>query len=390
MPNLQYSNRSFRVVQLLLGVGPTSSPWNDFYSNARKMAPGLVYPPVTVGSLLGRPTLRKAFCMDQVRYYLSCGVIGALLTLFVLARRVRRQGRVLVIHVNAPILGLIAIPIRLLHPALKLVTTQHTDWRHVRRHHKVCFWLLTKISDHYITCGLAVPQTMPVSVRLSLEQSQRISSISNGIDPERLRSYDRVRESPLAGGSGEPKVIAVVAARMVPAKNCRFIPVLVRECPGIAQLIWFGDGPERAQLERQISDLELSDRIDLRGERPRHEVLSALAEATLYISASKWEGLSVADLEAIALGCWPVMSDIIQRHEIANACHIRLYPLSELAAWTNGIADFLRLSCDTRQAMRARLASEAREHFDVRKMVAGYIQIYSNLVSGDPRGSRDG
>lgn len=331
---------------------------------------------------LKSPRLRKSWCNGEYRYHHETGVLGALVLVAKLARRVRKRGRRLVVHIQAPVLGFLAVPLRLLVPGLVLVASQHTDWRFLKAHQRTGLWLLATLSKRYITCGRAVSKTMPHRVRRRLERDQRLRSIPNGIDPRQLATYDSIAESREATDESS-EVVAVVAARMVPAKNCPFIPQLLKECEAIDKLIWYGDGPERAGLEREITRLGVEQRIELRGQRPREEVLAALAGGTLYISASRWEGLSVADLEAAALGCWPFMSDIIQRQELVETLGIPLYPLTDLGAWIEGIRRFLDLPAPMRRDMRRALSGKARTHFDLDRMVSSYLAAYTS-VSAPP------
>jgi glycosyltransferase involved in cell wall biosynthesis len=70
-------------------------------------------------------------------------------------------------------------------------------------------------------------------------------------------------------------------------------------------LVILGEGSERAELQQMIESLGLSDRIALKGfvENPG----ASLARADLFVLSSRWEGLSMAVMEALAIGL-PVIS----------------------------------------------------------------------------------
>ena len=378
---MAHKTQKVRVVRLIRGVGPSSSPWNNFYGNERKIAPGIAYPPVSIGINFKKYQWCKEWCLDQNRYYIKVGLVSSLIYLLKLATRTQSQGKILIIHVHSPILAIVALLIKLLKPKVKVVTTQHNDWRFFRPHQKLGLLVLTQISSSYITCGKAVVETIPSRIRKSLKSKGLLYSIPNGINPKQLKDYDHsFSVTHGENNTRKDKVIAVVVARMIPQKNCQFLLHLLKNTFAIDRLIWFGDGVERKYIEQQITRLGLEKRIELRGCRPRHEVFTALSEATFYINASKWEGLSVADLEAVALGCWPIMSDIIQRHEIAEKVGIPLYPLSNIDSWVAGINEFLTLPSKTQQEMRKKLAMKTRENFDLTVTVKQYIQLYYNLV----------
>ena len=71
----------------------------------------------------------------------------------------------------------------------------------------------------------------------------------------------------------------------------------------------------------------LENRIELRGIQPRRDVFKALSRSSIYIAASKWEGIGVANIEAAALGCWTFLSTIPPHEEIANLLNIPTYTI---------------------------------------------------------------
>lgn len=75
-----------------------------------------------------------------------------------------------------------------------------------------------------------------------------------------------------------------------------------------AKAVMLGDGPDRHALEQQICDLGLSDNISLLGQRS--DVEDFQARARLMVLTSRWEGVSIAMLEAMARGVVPVVSDV--------------------------------------------------------------------------------
>ena len=71
-----------------------------------------------------------------------------------------------------------------------------------------------------------------------------------------------------------------------------------------------GDGPERTSLETLAIDLGLAERVTFVGQVPPTEVEELLAAGDIAISIAESDGASLALLEALALGCVPVVSDI--------------------------------------------------------------------------------
>src|SRR5690606_14211313 len=73
----------------------------------------------------------------------------------------------------------------------------------------------------------------------------------------------------------------------------------------VARLIVAGDGPARADLEAAGRD-----DIHLLGAVAPSHVGSLLDEADCFVLPSRYEGLSVAMLEAMARGCVPVVARV--------------------------------------------------------------------------------
>jgi glycosyltransferase involved in cell wall biosynthesis len=106
------------------------------------------------------------------------------------------------------------------------------------------------------------------------------------------------RELELGDG---PTIVAV--GRLVQQKNHRrLLDAIVRvrpQHPGVRVLV-AGDGPLRLTLEEAVQRLDLGRHVTLLGQRG--DVPALVARADLVVSASDWEGLSVAGLEALAAG----------------------------------------------------------------------------------------
>lgn len=107
--------------------------------------------------------------------------------------------------------------------------------------------------------------------------------------------------------SDTPRNIVTVG-RLYPQKNHK---LLIDAFAKIADdfpeenLIIYGEGPLREEMEKQIADLQLMDRIFLPGSTSR--VPEVLSEAKLFVLSSDYEGMPNALMEAMAVGV-PVIS----------------------------------------------------------------------------------
>jgi len=94
----------------------------------------------------------------------------------------------------------------------------------------------------------------------------------------------------------------------------RAIPGVLKEEPATRFLI-AGEGAERENLERVAKELKVSQSVQFLGRIPHQEMPGLLSEADIYVSTSLSDGTSVSLLEAMAVGSFPVVTDIASNRE---------------------------------------------------------------------------
>jgi glycosyltransferase involved in cell wall biosynthesis len=162
---------------------------------------------------------------------------------------------VFILHLHNPVLAFLVAMLKIANPRLHIIMTQRNDWRFFKPHQKLGLRLMARLSDGYVLCGRSLQRTMPSRVYKVLERDNRLHTVPNGINPRQLEPYGRVGAHAIAGEEPDKEAgstTAVVVARMVPQKNCKFILRLLKEVTMIDRMIWFGDGPERAEVEYEI------------------------------------------------------------------------------------------------------------------------------------------
>ncbi len=94
-------------------------------------------------------------------------------------------------------------------------------------------------------------------------------------------------------------------------------------CPG-ARLCIVGEGPDRAALEAQVTELGLGNRVELPGYST--DVASWLVKADAFVLSSDFEGFPAVVLEAMAFNCPVVSTDCFPaaRELVGSAeqCHV--------------------------------------------------------------------
>ncbi|GAB1257156.1 hypothetical protein NBRC116494_16580 [Aurantivibrio plasticivorans] len=82
---------------------------------------------------------------------------------------------------------------------------------------------------------------------------------------------------------------------------------LVTQCPKLSINI-VGDGEMRQELEALSAEYKLTENLHFLGQRK--DVESLLANAKVFLLTSRWEGVSIAMLEALGSGTVPVVSNV--------------------------------------------------------------------------------
>jgi glycosyltransferase involved in cell wall biosynthesis len=93
---------------------------------------------------------------------------------------------------------------------------------------------------------------------------------------------------------------------------------LVRRRVPDARLLVAGEGRLRARLERLALRLGLEGGVTFLGYLDREALRNALASSHVYVSVPRSDGTAVSTLEAMAVGCFPIVSDLPSQEELVQ------------------------------------------------------------------------
>lgn len=122
------------------------------------------------------------------------------------------------------------------------------------------------------------------------------SVIHNPVITDEALIDQRRRSSSPPRHDDRRRVIAV--GRLHHQKGFDLLLDAVARCATSFDLVIYGEGPARADLQAQIDRLNLSDRVFLPGPDP--DIFGRMLEANLFVLPSRWEGLGNVIVEALA------------------------------------------------------------------------------------------
>ena len=140
-----------------------------------------------------------------------------------------------------------------------------------------------------------------VDCYIALTEFAREKMIQGGLPAEKIRvkpNFVLPDPGPRTGRGG----YALFVGRLVDLKGVGTLLEAWSKLPESVPLVIAGDGPYRAEMERKIADLKLTN-LDYRGRLSRTDLLAAMKGARFLVFPSEWyEGFPVTIAEAFACG----------------------------------------------------------------------------------------
>lgn len=289
-----------------------------------------------------------------------------------------RNGGFDIVHVHSPLPGAVArLAVRTLprRGRPKLVSTEHNAWA---THRTLTRWL-NALTSRFDDVGFAV--TDEVRNSMSGPVTTRVETLQHGIDvaatAEAVAHRQAIREE---FGIGPAEIVVGTVANFRPQKD---YPNLLNAARLLAdravpvRFIAVGQGPREAETRRLHHDLGLDHMVILTGFRD--DAVRVMAACDIFSLASRWEGLPVALMEALALGLPIVATDVGGIGEaLVDDASALLVPPRDAGALADAIERVV-----TDHDLRARLgraAATMAHDFDVRRAVDRIEAAYTELA----------
>jgi glycosyltransferase involved in cell wall biosynthesis len=252
-----------------------------------------------------------------------------------------------------------------------LVTTEHStvNRRKKRWYRGIDRWMY----GQYQRIASISPATTANLVKWLPEVQDKAVECPNGINFDAFASASTSGKQALFSHPDSTYILLCVG-RFEPLKDHETLLRAVSLVPGVV-LVLAGDGPLSGQLHALADELGIASRVQFLGKRM--DVPQLLKAADLYVQSSKWEGCSLALLEAMAAGKPVVASNVSGLADVVGNAGL-LFPAGDAGQLAQRITTLLGDA-----GLRQRLAHSAQQRartFGLDKTLDCYEQLYQDVM----------
>ncbi|HUF19768.1 MAG TPA: glycosyltransferase family 1 protein [Burkholderiales bacterium] len=264
---------------------------------------------------------------------------------------------------------------------LPLSTGFHTNFHAYSRHYGIGF-LKGAISAYLRRFHNRANATMVPTdaLRHALERDgyQGVRVVARGVDTRLFSPARRLAALRKAWGTDESAPVALYVGRLAPEKNLHLVVHAFDAMHAVdsrARLVWVGDGPERATLQKQHPDHVFV------GMRSGEDLAAHYASCDVFLFPSLTETFGNVTLEAMASGLAVVAYDYAaaQQHIVhgENGRLARCGDADDFAGQARGLASDPRGMGGLRAAARA-----TAETIDWEKVFADFEAVLLDTIRG--------
>lgn len=244
--------------------------------------------------------------------------------------------------------------------------------------HRMVDKILAKVTTSLVACTSLVAEKLINKDGIS---DKRVVTLANGVDLERFQNISPVDLKSEFSLNPTLPVMAVLG-RLEPVKGQSYLLTCLAELRdrGVAaQCLFIGDGPDLEALRQDATRLRLDGLVCFTGFR--RDVPQILAAIDVLVIPSKWEGLPMALLEAMALG-----KTVVAHHVggipdvIRNQKEGLLVESGNQDAMVSALADVLRSDALRIEYGNAALA-RVQEHYSAEALSGAYEDLYRQAHS---------
>lgn len=223
-------------------------------------------------------------------------------------------------------------------------------------------WALSPCTDAFVAVSSAVQRFM---MKVEHLPERKIFVIPNGIAMQKVKRRGNRNLSEV------PRMLAV--GRLTAQKDFATLIKAVGKLESDFRLDIVGSGELERTLKEQVSEAGLDKKVRFLGYRD--DVPDLLAQADIFISTARYEGLALSYVEAAAADVPLVLPDIPQSYEVAGKDEAEFAAVGDEEAFVRALRKIL---ADYPSALRrsAVLGYRVRQSCSVEEMAKKYAGLY--------------
>jgi glycosyltransferase involved in cell wall biosynthesis len=286
------------------------------------------------------------------------------------------QHNIQLVHCHLPWAGFLG---RLIHRinGVPLIYSEHNKQE---RYHRITYYL-NKLTFNSQNKAIAVSKDVALSIHENIHPSIPVKVILNGVNTSSFKRtiQDGIYIRKELGLPENAIIIGTVAVFRFQKRLLEWLEVMAHVCAQNENVygIIVGDGPLKENILNKRSELKLEERVFMPGLKV--EVKPWLSAMDIYMMTSEFEGLPIALLEAMSMGCAIASTDAGGIKEvIENDVNGLIVPVEQWQSLKNQV---LKLTLD--EPFRRKLSKNAeirvKEAFSMDKMVHELEKVYEDM-----------
>jgi glycosyltransferase involved in cell wall biosynthesis len=296
-----------------------------------------------------------------------------------------RSHRPDVVHAHLPHAVLFARWSRLITPLRVLIETVHSPATGglLRR---IGYRASVNQSDAVTAVSRAAAQPW---LSANMVDAAKLTILANGVDLAHFQSDHTIRRIARREFRLGDEFVWLAVGRLDPVKDHATLLRAVAKLAVKIRLLIAGSGPLERDLRHLATDLGINHRVHFLGFQP--DILRWMQLADAFVLCSRWEGLSMALLEASACELPAVFTSIPAIEELLPACLADAgVPCGDADALAAAMTAVIQLSEQERRDLGLLMRQSIAEKFSLSDVVDEWEALYRTQLERKPQPTRTG
>lgn len=259
---------------------------------------------------------------------------------------------------------------------IAVVETYHSQYSH----YKLQTILLSQVIKKVVCCS----ESAYNEYVHRFGRNSAACSVPNGIDMNAVRQIAKREKNQQVNR----KILFYSVGRLTRQKNLTVsIEAFINSANPESKYYIIGEGEDKDKLLISIGN---NHDVELLGSMPRNDVLRQISNADMVVMPSLWEGLSIFQLEALALGCPMMLSDIsafrqifheekLGDSELFRICQWGyLVQTNNVVAWEKAFEHFYS-NYYMKEKMQNAVLDISKE-YDISTTVGKYLNVFNDAI----------